>query len=125
MIARWFVLPAVLLVAACEKPESANPGKQAANPGKTGGSAWAGDAGEEGRGETEENTRTRAEPRPPDKKHPRPDAPYEVAKAVEGQPGFVKSPYSDRIVDVRNIPSGTLVVDPSEPPEKKAYFRVP
>jgi len=37
----------------------------------------------------------------------------------------VFSPYSSKIVDVRNIPTGTLVADPTFPAEEKKHFRVP
>ena len=36
-----------------------------------------------------------------------------VAEAAPGRPGFVLSPYVDgRLVDVRGVPSGTVVEDP-------------
>ncbi|HVJ45403.1 MAG TPA: hypothetical protein VM511_03385 [Luteolibacter sp.] len=54
---------------------------------------------------------------------PRPGAPE--AQAVPNQPGFVFSPFSNKIVDVRELPSGTLVADPTYPPEEKKHFRVP
>lgn len=50
---------------------------------------------------------------------------YPVALPVEGQPGFVKSPYNGKTVDVRDMPSGTLVQDPSFPAEERKYFRAP
>lgn len=62
---------------------------------------------------------------------PAPDPPavvegvYPVAVAVPGKPGFVFSPYNNGIVDVRAIPSGTLVSDPGYPAEEKKFFRVP
>lgn len=72
---------------------------------------------------SEENTRTGPNPRPPRPVYPKPTHP--VALQVEGQPGMVISPYGGKIVDVRNIPPGTLVQDPTAQPEDKAYFRVP
>lgn len=54
----------------------------------------------------------------PPKSHP-------VAASVPGKPGYVFSPYNNKVVDVRNIPSGTLVSDPSYPREDKKHFRVP
>lgn len=48
-----------------------------------------------------------------------------TAKAVEGQPGFVYSPYSNQIVDVRDMPPGMLVADPGFPASEKKHFRVP
>ncbi|MFT4175717.1 MAG: hypothetical protein QM627_03600 [Luteolibacter sp.] len=50
---------------------------------------------------------------------------YQFADPVPGRPGFVLSPYNKKIVDVRDIPSGTLVQDPTYPAEQKKYFRVP
>lgn len=50
---------------------------------------------------------------------------YPVGAAVPDKPGFVFSPYNNRIVDVREIPSGTLVMDPHYPSEEKKMFWVP
>jgi len=50
---------------------------------------------------------------------------YPVATAVPGPPGFVYSPYNNQIIDVREIPSGMLVADPTYPMAEKKYFRVP
>jgi len=49
---------------------------------------------------------------------------YRYATKVEGKEGFVHNPYTQNQVDVRGIPSGTLVRDPhdSNPAHK---FRVP
>lgn len=48
-----------------------------------------------------------------------------IAAAIPEAPGMVYSPFNQKIVDVRDIPSGTLVKDPSFPAEDKKYFRVP
>jgi hypothetical protein len=48
-----------------------------------------------------------------------------VAEPVADKPGFVKSPFSGKIIDVRGIPAGTLVADPMYPTEEKKHFRVP
>ncbi|MEO5913896.1 MAG: hypothetical protein ABIS50_06660 [Luteolibacter sp.] len=69
------------------------------------------------------NQRTRPLPKPPDAKHAKPVNP--TAVAVEGRPGFVMSPFNDKVIDVRDIPPGTLVADPTYPPEEKKYFRTP
>jgi hypothetical protein len=53
------------------------------------------------------------------------DASIPVAKPVPGKPGFVFSPYNNRLVDVRGLPSGTLVKDPSMPAGEGGTFRVP
>lgn len=50
---------------------------------------------------------------------------YPFANPVPGKEGFVFSPYNNKLVDVRDIPSGTLVQDPTYPPAEKKYFRVP
>jgi len=57
---------------------------------------------------------------------PAPEKPdYEYATPVPGKTGFVLSPYNGKIIDVRDIPSGTLVQDPTYPASEKKYFRVP
>lgn len=57
-----------------------------------------------------EEPRVRPEPKKyPDSAKPAPP----VAEAVEGRGGFVISPISGKIVDVRDIPPGTLVRDPT------------
>ena len=48
-----------------------------------------------------------------------------VAEPVADKPGFVTSPFSGQIIDVRGIPAGTLVADPTFPAEEKKHFRVP
>lgn len=53
----------------------------------------------------------------------RPDYPF--ANKVPGKDGFVFSPYNNKVVDVRDIPSGTLVQDPTYLASEKKYFRVP
>lgn len=50
---------------------------------------------------------------------------YPFANKVPGKEGFVFSPYNNKVVDVRDIPSGTLVQDPTYPAAEKKYFRVP
>jgi len=50
---------------------------------------------------------------------------YAFANPVPGKEGFVFSPYNNKMVDVRDIPSGTLVQDPTYPASEKKYFRVP
>jgi hypothetical protein len=50
---------------------------------------------------------------------------YAFASKVPGKDGFVFSPYNNKIIDVRDMPSGTLVSDPTYPESEKKYFRVP
>lgn len=47
---------------------------------------------------------------------------YPVARPVPDKPGFVFNPHNNHVVDVRGIPSGTLVRDPSG---SNKLFRVP
>lgn len=67
--------------------------------------------------ERENNEPTPPKPTPP-KNHP-------VAAKVPGKEGFVFSPFNNKVVDVRNIASGTLVADPQYPASEKKHFRVP
>jgi hypothetical protein len=50
---------------------------------------------------------------------------YAVANKVPGKEGFVFSPYNNKVIDVRDIASGTLVTDPTYPTSEKKFFRVP
>jgi hypothetical protein len=59
-------------------------------------------------------------PKPPTEKRD-----FAFANKVPGKEGFVFSPYNNKVVDVRDIPSGTLVQDPTYPAADKKYFRVP
>jgi len=95
--------------------------------------------------EQRERMKERAEQKPNDiGNNPRPETPrdtttsntapkpaepkrtdYSFANPVPGKEGFVFSPYNNKVVDVRDIPSGTLVQDPTYPASEKKYFRVP
>ena len=48
-----------------------------------------------------------------------------IAELAPGQPGYIISPYSGKVIDVRGIPAMTLVQDPEYPAAEKKYFRVP
>jgi hypothetical protein len=64
----------------------------------------------------------------PDKTPAKPEATkaeIRVAKPVPGKPGFVFSPFNNKIIDVKGIPSGRLVADPTYPASEKKHFRVP
>jgi len=50
-------------------------------------------------------------------------ADYPVAKRIPGRPGFVISPHTHLVLDVRDHPSGTLLRDPGSP--GAPVFRVP
>lgn len=53
-----------------------------------------------------------------------PKAKYRTALKIPGKPGYVYNPWTNGSVDVRGIPSGELVVDPTDSnPNHK--FRVP
>jgi hypothetical protein len=69
---------------------------------------------------TPEDTTTTSKPKEDTKK-----GDYAFATPVPGKEGFVFSPYNNKLVDVRDIPSGTLVQDPTYPAAEKKYFRVP
>jgi hypothetical protein len=50
---------------------------------------------------------------------------YPFANSVPGKEGFVFSPYNNKVIDVRDMPTGTLVQDPTYPAAEKKFFRVP
>ena len=50
---------------------------------------------------------------------------YSFANPVPGKEGFVFSPYNNKVIDVRDMPTGTLVQDPTYPAAEKKFFRVP
>lgn len=55
---------------------------------------------------------------------PPPKKEYRVGIPIPGKEGFVFNPFTNNPVDVRAIPSGTLVRDPQDPNEDH-LFRVP
>lgn len=50
---------------------------------------------------------------------------YPRAIPIPGKAGYVFNPFTNNPVDVRGIPSGTLVEDPQDPNGSKHRFRVP
>lgn len=48
-----------------------------------------------------------------------------VARPVPGKPGFVFSPFNNKMIDVKGFPPGSLVADPTYPASEKKHFRVP
>lgn len=50
---------------------------------------------------------------------------YPRAVPIPGKDGYVFNPYTNNPVDVRGIPSRTLVNDPQDPDAAKHLFRVP
>lgn len=105
------------LLASCERKEEASTPDPSKSPGKQGIAAIGTEEEKTGAGEAKPG-KTTERPVLVEKKPP-------VAEPVAEQPGFVKSPYSGKIIDVRGIPAGRLVADPMFPAEEKKYFRVP
>lgn len=62
---------------------------------------------------------TTVPPKPAEKKK------VDTAQPVPGKPGFVFSPFNNKVIDVRGMPSGTLVADPTYDASEKKHFRVP
>ena len=60
-------------------------------------------------------------PKPPAEKK----ADIPVARPIPGKPGMVFSPFNNKPIDVKGIPSGRLVADPTYPASEKKHFRVP
>ena len=79
--------------------------------------------------ETTPGTVATTPPTTPGTEAPKPPTPekrdFAFANKVPGKDGFVFSPYNNKVVDVRDIPSGTLVQDPTYTGAGKGYFRVP
>mgnify|MGYP003578374754 CR=1 FL=1 len=48
-----------------------------------------------------------------------------VARPVPGKPGFVFSPFNNKVIDVKGFPPGSLVADPTYATSEKKHFRVP
>ena len=94
-----------------KEAELKNQAADPANPGATAGGTTPG-------GATPGGTTT-PDPTPPKKSD------YPFAQKVPGKEGFVFSPYNQKVVDVRDIPTGTLVSDPTYPESEKKHFRVP
>lgn len=65
------------------------------------------------------------QPTPEPKPEPPPKESVPVARPVPGRPGFVFSPFNNKLIDVQGIQSGRLVADPQYPASEKKYFRVP
>lgn len=64
----------------------------------------------------------------PEKVSPKPKPKSDVipvARPVPGKPGMVFSPFNNKMIDVKGIPTGKLVADPTYPASEKKHFRVP
>lgn len=47
------------------------------------------------------------------------------AQVVPGRPGYVTSPHSNQIIDVKGMRPGMLVADPTFPASERKHFRIP
>ena len=72
--------------------------------------------------EKEKISETVEDPKP---SKPETKAAVPVARRVPGRDGFVFSPYNNKMINVKDFASGTMVADPTYPPAEKKYFRVP
>lgn len=64
------------------------------------------------------------EPQPTPPSKPK-SGPRPIAITVPGKPGFVFSPYNNKVIDVQGFHSGALVADPTYPMSERKFFRVP
>jgi hypothetical protein len=103
---------------ACQRKEETTTAKAPA-PAATESASSAAPAAEETK-EAPASKPTKASERPAvaEKKIP-------VAEPVADTPGYVKSPFSGQIIDVKGMPGGSVVADPTFPPEAKKHFRLP
>jgi len=113
----WMTVMVAGLLASCERKEAGSAADPSKSSGKQGIAAIETAEGKTEAGEVKPG-KTVERPVLVKKKPP-------VAEPVADQPGFVKSPFSGKIIDVRGIPAGTLVADPMFPAEEKKHFRVP
>lgn len=136
---KWFLVPVMAVaLASCEKQEQAVPPatptaekkipaptkiEPAADTAPANPPAPADPSGAASNATENPPGATGTTPAPPSSPPPGDGIP--VAKSVEGQPGFVFSPYNDKVIDVRNMPPGTLVADPTFPASEKKHFRLP
>lgn len=113
----WMAVMMAGLLASCERKEEASAADPSKSPSKQGIAGI--DSGTESTGPGNAKPgKTSERPVLVKKKPP-------VAEPVPDKPGFVKSPFSGQIIDVRGIPAGNLVADPMFPAEEKKHFRVP
>lgn len=134
MKANWLLASAAVFIASCEKPApliAEKSERKLPSPPKiedTPPPAPPAPAPEKPAAPTQDTAEAPSLPPPPKDPEPpilRPGAPEAEAEAVPDKPGFVFSPYNNKIVDVRELPSGMLVADPSYPFSEKKFFRVP
>ncbi len=108
----------LLALASCERNEGPHPGDRP--PGKEKQGLIAPDEPAKPDEPEQEGKPGKKEERPVlvEKKPP-------VAEPAPGQPGKVISPFNGKLIDVSGMEPGTLVADPTYPPEAKKHFRVP
>lgn len=114
----------LLALASCERNEGPHPGDQPPDrtpnglitaekkPGSPKDDKTAGDAPGEAAPEKDADG-VLIEKKPP------------VAEPAPGHPGKVISPFNGQLIDVSGMEPGSLVADPTYPPEAKKHFRVP
>ncbi len=127
MKTRWLLPLPVLALAACSKSASKTAGSLPPTEEKSGAVAapQTDVAAVPPAEEAATNQRTLALPRPPDVKHKAPEPEAPTAKAVPGKAGFVFSPFNNKIINVSEIPPGTLVQDPTITGDSPNLFRIP
>ncbi len=108
----------ILASISCKREESAAPDKTSSAVAKASGSAGHASAGSPEEKAESLPTKTNERPSTPEKK-------IWVAEPVADRPGYVKSPFSGKIIDVKGIPAGRLVADPTFPASEMKHFRVP
>jgi len=108
----------VVGIASCERKEEPRPGESGSGGGGKEGGASPETSGGPAKTGGESPQKGEEAPVLIEKKPP-------VAEPVPGQPGMVISPYNGKHIDVKGIPAGTLVADPTYPASEKKHFRVP
>lgn len=108
----------LLALASCERNEVSHPGDASADKPSQGLISKDDPAGKESGKDGKDAPKTGDAPVLVERKPP-------VAEPAPGQPGKVISPFNGQLIDVAGIEPGTLVADPTYPPEAKKHFRVP
>lgn len=108
----------LLALVSCERNGELHPGEQTAGIGGEGLVSTGEGPGEKTESPPEKTPGKEGDAVLVEKKPP-------VAEVAPGQPGKVISPFNGELIDVSGIPAGSLVADPTYPPEAKKHFRVP
>jgi hypothetical protein len=48
-----------------------------------------------------------------------------VAQAVPGKPGFIFSPYDNKVIDATSAEPGSIFKDPGSPPDEPRFIKLP